>query len=165
MKKSLAICCVLLCVLSPANAGSAVVTISAFTAPSLQFSSTGPLGTVTISPSNPSTITWSVGSGNKANTWTLSVQAPSVSLVNCTQIPISAITIQCISANSGGLTRSCNATSATALSTSPITIASGTQNSSSDAYSVSVQFALTDKWNYPANTSCSLNLTYTAQFN
>jgi hypothetical protein len=105
------------------------------------------------------TISWSMN--GILNTWTLSVNAAASSFTSCPLVPVSAVKVQCSSATPGLLGSANCAGGTLTLSTSPQTIASGTQGLSGTT-TVTVMFTFTDAWKYPANSSCSLSLTYTA---
>jgi hypothetical protein len=104
------------------------------------------------------TISWGMSG---VSSWSLSVNAAAASFTGCPLVPRSAVQFQCTSATPALLgNASCSAGTFT-LSSSPQTIASGTVQGTGTA-TVIVAFKFTDAWKYPANSSCSLNLTYTA---
>ena len=117
-----------------------------------------------VNGNSTATISWSMN--GLLNSWSLTVNAASSSFHSCPSVPLSAIQFQCTSATAGLLGNATCATGTRTLSTSPQTIASGTaQGSGLSPFSVVVSFTFTDAWNYPANSSCTLNLTYTASGN
>ena len=118
--------------------------------------------TTPVNGNTTATTTWSMNGGT--NTWTLGVNAAAASFASCPLVPLSAVHFTCSSAAKGsGANASATCTSGTfTLSTSPQTIASGKQGSGTSPFTVVVAFTFTDAWQYPANSSCSLNLTYTA---
>jgi hypothetical protein len=115
--------------------------------------------------SSEATISWRMDGG--ARPWTLTVAAASSSFMSCSAVPLSAVRFSCQSAaRGGGLANASCASGTFTLTTLPQTIASGTrQGSGSSPFTIRVAFTFTDAWNYPANSSCSLNLTYTASGN
>ena len=120
-----------------------------------------------VNGSSTATIVWS-NSGGSANVgWTLGVQANSSAMVLCGSVPVSAVRVQCNSVSSTGTGNPIGncANGALALTTSPQTIASGNRQGNPGNFSVVLTFTFTDSWKYPANSSCSLNLTYTITAN
>lgn len=112
------------------------------------------------------TINWEITQGRNGQTWTLMVGASSPITSGCTTVPVSAISLRCVSASvsSGGqASAGCNISN---LSTLPGTlpglpVASGNEgNSSSHNYTVVLSYQLTDSWRYIANT-CPISVSYT----
>jgi len=137
--------------------GSVTVTPSTIT-----FSSPDP-DTTPVSGNTTATVRWSMNGG--ATAWSLRVNASGSSFASCPSVPMSAIKFTCSSATpGGGSTPNATCSSGTfTLSTSPQTIASGTREGNGSApFTVVVAFTFTDAWNYPASSSCTLSLTYTA---
>jgi len=139
---------------------------SAYATPSpITFAATDP-DSPTVSGSATTTVSWGVT--NTANDpWKLQVAANSATFSNCaTAIPVSAVTIACTAGFDGGGTVSC--TGATTLSTSNVTMASGTvPGAGFTNFWVTLTYTLTDNWKYIAQTSssCTLDITYTATVN
>jgi hypothetical protein len=137
--------------------GSVTVTPATIT-----FTSPDP-DTTPVNGSSTATISWKMNGGT--NSWTLGVNAAAASFTSCPLVSLSAVKFTCSSATPGGggsPTASC-ASGTFTLSTSQQTIASGThQGNGAAPFTVVVAYTFTDAWKYPANSSCSLNLTYTA---
>ena len=140
--------------------GTVTVTPSTIT-----FSSPDP-DTTPVNGNTTATVMWSMNGGN--NTWTLGVNATAASFASCPAVPVNAVKFSCSSATPGGNGNPhavCTPGTLT-LSTTAQTIASGTrQGNGSSPFTVVVAFTFSDAWNYPANSSCTLNLTYTASGN
>jgi len=129
--------------------------------------------TITFTADNPGTLPVVAGSAattaswtalGSGNNWSLVVQAASPTFANCSTVPISAVTVSCSSVNVFGLGGSGSCSGSFPLSTTPQTVASGSEGLVSLTYSVTLSFKLADSWKYIAETSpaCSLSLTYTA---
>ena len=118
--------------------------------------------TTPVNGNSAATITWKMNGGT--NTWTLGVNAATASFTSCPLVASGAVKFTCSSATKGsGANASATCASGTfTLSTSPQTVASGQQGNGTTAFNVVVAYTFTDAWKYPANSSCSLNLTYTA---
>jgi hypothetical protein len=114
-----------------------------------------------VSGSSPGSLTWMVLGGSHLQNWTLSVQAGSSAFVGCPTIPISAIQVNCGSANvsGGGGTGACSGSFP--LSTTAQQIAGGAQGDGTNSYAVTVNFTLAESWRYIANSACTITLTYT----
>lgn len=95
--------------------------------------------------------------------WSLTVQADSAVFANCRTVPISAVTVSCVSAVTN-TSRSGNCRQPFHLSASPQIVAGGRQGMTTFSYDVALTFTLADNWKYIAQTSppCSLSLSYTA---
>ncbi len=130
----------------------------------IPFAANNPVGG--IAGGSVATITWNISQGNNGRTWTLMVGATSSTFRDCITVPVSAISLKCVSASasSGGQTSAgCNQTNFVTLpNTLPgLSLASGNEgNSSSHSYTVVLSYQLTDSWRYIANT-CPLNVSYT----
>jgi hypothetical protein len=120
-----------------------------------------------VTPSNGSTtgtISWRMN--GFFNPWTLTVAAAASSFSGCPAVPLNAVTVRCNSATPGAFGNANCAAGTFNLSTTPVTIASGTlQGIGLTPFTVTVAFTFTDNWKYPANSSCALNLIYTASGN
>jgi hypothetical protein len=139
----------------PATTGLGTVSASPST---ISFTSTNP-DAGSVSGSASSTVSWNTSSGSSSSTWNLKVQAAASSFTGCATVPTSAVTVTCSSV-SGGSSGACE--SAVALSTTGQKVATGKESTSTSApYSVTLNFTLTDSWEYIANSSCTLSLTYT----
>src|ERR1017187_3177477 len=82
----------------------------------IQFMANNP-GGVVISGS-VATITWDLTQGRNGRTWTLMVGTSSSSFLGCTTVPVSAVSVKCVSASvsGGGQTSAgCNLTTSTTL--------------------------------------------------
>jgi hypothetical protein len=145
---------------------SGVTTVSLLRAmpDTIPFLANNPGGT--IAGGSVATLTWNIAQGKSGDTWTLMVGATSSSFSGCTTVPVSAISVKCVSAsvdNGGQVSASCNINNFTTLpNTLPgLRVASGNEgNSSSHSYMVQLSYQLTDSWRYIANT-CPLNVSYT----
>ncbi len=142
-----------------ANKLAFAITGSVMAAPStITFTSPDP-DITPVNGTSTATISWSMN--GFFNSWSLSVNAASASFASCPLVPTSAVQYQCTSATPGSFgNASCTAGTFT-LSISPRTIASGTAQGTGTT-TVVVAFKFTDAWKYPAGSSCSLSLTYTA---
>lgn len=120
-----------------------------------------------VTPSNGSTtgtISWVMN--GIFNPWTLTVAADASSFSGCPSVPVNAVTVRCNSATPGTFGLANCAAGTFNLSTTPVTIASGNrQGIGFTPFTISVVFTFTDNWKYPANSSCVLNLIYTASGN
>ncbi|MGO9435025.1 MAG: hypothetical protein ACLP00_12150 [Terracidiphilus sp.] len=131
---------------------------------SIPFTANNPGGTV--AGGSLATINWNITQGRNGQTWTLLVGTASSSIDGCTTVPVSAITLRCISASvedGGQASAGCTMASSTPLpNTLPgLAVASGNEgNSSSHNFTVLVSYQLSDSWRYIANT-CPLNVSYT----
>lgn len=124
----------------------------------ISFTATDPdLGSV--AGSSAATISWMTSGGNKNSTWTLAVRASAASFTNCATVPTSPVKATCTGV-SGGSSGSCGGP--VSLSTGAQQIATGKEsNGANKAYSVTLNFTLTDSWSYIASSACTLSLTYT----
>ena len=112
-----------------------------------------------VSGSSPARLTWNVSRGSHLQHWTLSVQSGSSSFTGCPTVPASAVQVSCSSASaSRGGTGVCGGSFP--LSTSPQQIAGGAEGEVTSSYSVSLNFTLAESWRYVANSTCSINLSY-----
>jgi hypothetical protein len=113
-----------------------------------------------VSGSSPGNLTWMLLGGSPLQNWTLSVQAGSSTFVGCATIPISAVRVNCSSAtvSGGGGTGGCSGSFP--LSTTSQQVAGGNEGDGTNSYSVLMNFTLDESWRYKANSTCTLNLTY-----
>jgi hypothetical protein len=120
----------------------------------------------TIAGGSVATLSWNITQGRNGKSWTLRVGANSPSFGSCTTVPVSAISLKCVSASVDGGSQSsagCTLTNFTALpNTLPgLPLASGNEGSASThTYTVVLSYQVTDSWRYIAN-SCPLNVSYT----
>jgi hypothetical protein len=146
------------------NYGFSAVSQLRVTPSTVSFMANNPGGT--IAGGSVATLNWNITQGRNGQTWILRVGANSPSFNGCTTIPVSAISLKCVSASvdgSGQSSAGCNLTNFTALpNTLPgLPVASGNEgNSSTHNYTVVLSYQLTDSWRYIAN-SCPLNVSYT----
>lgn len=101
-------------------------------------------------------------SGASFQPWSLTVQSASATVGNCPKVPVSAFRAACVAVeNPAGGSGGCSGGTLT-LTTSPQTLASGTEGSKSSRTTVTLQVSFVDSWRYPGALSpgCSLNLTY-----
>ena len=147
----------------------ATANFSVYASPSsISFAATNP-DSPTVAGSATTTVSWTTTSTPANDPWKLQVSSTSSSFSNCaTAIPASAVTITCTSGfNPGPGGFNCGAPAT--LSTSPVTVASGTlpYAGSSTSFWMTFTFTLTDSWSYIAQTSssCTLNITYLATVN
>lgn len=132
-------------------------------------------GTISFTANNPgstvpggsvATLTWEIEHGMNGKTWSLLVGAGSPSFSGCTTVPVSAISLKCVSASAQGGGQSsagCNMSNFTPLpNTLPgLPVASGNEGNASDHnFTVVLSYQLIDSWRYIANT-CPLNVSYT----
>jgi len=138
-------------------------TISA-TPATIKFTANNPGSAV--AGSSSATVGWSITGGVSGHTWTLSVYANSATFGGCTTVPASAVGVSCSSATvtGTGATASCQSGGPFTLPTTAPgqQVASGNEGSySSHTYSVVLNYQFADSWEYIANTSCPLTITYT----
>jgi len=112
------------------------------------------------------TVKWTISGGASGNTWTLSVYANSAAFTGCSTVPASAVGVTCSSAShtGTGATSTCQSGGPFSLSTTAPgqQVASGNEgNSSSHTYTIVLNYQLTDSWEFIANASCPLTVTYT----
>ena len=114
----------------------------------------------TVSGSSPGSVTWMVLSGSHLQNWTLTVQAAASAFAGCPTVPVAAVQVACGSAtvSGGGGTGACSGSFP--LSTTPRQIAGGAEGDGTSSYSVTINFTLAESWQYIANSSCTLTLTY-----
>ena len=135
-------------------------TMSAVTASpgTISFTATDP----DLSPfpgNSAATISWTTSGGSTGNTWNLKVSAAAASFTNCATVPRSAVIVTC-GGITGGSAGVCGGP--LTLSGAAQQIASGKEASGTNkAYSVTLDFSLTDSWSYIAGSSCTISLTYT----
>jgi hypothetical protein len=141
------------------------ITTMTATPATISFSSTDPdLGPV--AGSSSATIVIALKGQSVANTWTLGISAGAATFTGCATVPASAVTATCSSVVVSGTTGPTPGTgacgSAVGLSTTSTTVASGKEGSNKDTYTATINFTLTDSWQYIAATSptCPLTLTY-----
>lgn len=129
--------------------------------------------TITFDATNPGTLPVVAGSATAnaswqslsgGGNWSLTVQANSPTFANCPTVPISAVTVTCSAASIGSLGGSANCAGSFPLSTTAVQVAGGAEGLLALNYSVTINFTLSDRWKYIAETNpaCSLSLTYTA---
>jgi hypothetical protein len=120
----------------------------------------------TIPGGSTATLTWEIDRGMNGRTWTLMVGSGSPSFSGCTTVPVSAISLKCVSASvdgGGQGSAGCNMSNFTPLpNTLPgLPVASGNEgNASGHNFTVVLSYQLIDSWRYIAN-SCPLNVSYT----
>ena len=124
----------------------------------LSFPSSTPTTNVTVN----GTATWTINLGfSLLSSWTLGVSAAAPT---CTNAPLSAITVHCLSINDSGIglvVHNCG--SSVTMSTLPQTVASGVDALLivNGTRSVSIQYSFSDLWKYTASTiPCTFNLSY-----
>lgn len=121
-------------------------------------------GTQTVSTTAATNVV-SLGASD-GKTWSLMAGASTSSFSGCTTVPVSAITIKCVSASvdgSGQSSAGCSMNNFTSLpNTLPgLPVASGNEGSAgTHGYPVVLSYQLADSWRYIANT-CPLNVSYT----
>ncbi|MGD0010234.1 MAG: hypothetical protein ABSE93_17015 [Terriglobia bacterium] len=122
-----------------------------------------------VAGSSSATATWKLTTGATNNTWTLSVYANSTTFTGCTTVPASAVGVSCSSASGTGTGASASCQSGgpfTLPTTAPgQQVASGYEGTagpsgSSSTFTVVLNYQFTDSWQYTANTSCPLTITY-----
>ena len=131
-------------------------------------------GTIQFNANNPgsavaggsATVKWTITGGASGNTWTLSVYANSTTFSGCSTVPASAVGVTCSSASHTGsaATSTCESGGPFALPTTAPgqQVASGNEgNANSHTYTIVLNYQLTDAWNFIANASCPLTVTYT----
>ena len=128
----------------------------------LTFDATNPDLAPAVAAHANATVSWQNRSSIPGR-WDLMVRADSASFTNCPRIPVSAVTVSCVSAVTNTAS-SGNCRPGFALSTSPERIAGGNQTGATFSYSVALSFTLADNWRNIAESSspCSLSLSYTA---
>jgi hypothetical protein len=147
----------------------AVANFSVYPISAVSFAATNPDSpTVAGNAGGTVTVSGQIGATEANATFKLQVSAAGPTFSNCTTIPVSAVTITCTSVfNPGNNDVSC--ASPVTLSTSPVTVASGTLPTagSGTSFWVTFSYTLTDSWEYIAETSssCTLNVTYLATVN
>ena len=130
---------------------------------SISFNSADP-DVTPVNGSTTGTVSWIMN--GLFNPWTLTVAAASPSFSGCPAVPVNAVTVRCNSTTPGLFGLATCAAGTFNLSTTPVTIASGVrQGIGFTPFIISLQFTFTDNWKYPANSSCNLNLIYTASGN
>jgi predicted phage tail protein len=145
---------------APRATGSFTLNVSPAT---IAFTATNPDSTPAVAGSASASLTWSSNAGKGGATWTLTVQGSASSFTNCPGVPLSAVTVSCVSASAdGAATATCNPPFP--LSTALAPAASGVIGASTKNYSVTINYTLADSWKYIAQTSpsCSLSLSYIA---
>jgi len=131
-------------------------------------------GTIQFNANNPgsavaggsATVKWTITGGASGNTWTLSVYANSTTFSGCSTVPASAVGVSCSSASHTGsaATSTCESGGPFALPTTAPgqEVASGNEgNTNSHTYTIVLNYQLTDAWDFIANASCPLTVTYT----
>jgi hypothetical protein len=148
---------------SVVSGGFSAVSQLRVTPTTVQFLANNPGGSVPAG--SVATLNWNLERGSNGRTWTLMVGASSWNFNGCTTVPISAVSLKCVSAsvNGGGQSSAgCNINSLTPLpNTLPgMPVASGNEgNASLHSYTVTLSYQLTDSWRYIANT-CPINVSY-----
>jgi hypothetical protein len=145
-----------------------VTSLSAMSATpaTIQFTANQPGTGTPVAGNSSATVTWKINGGASGNTWTLSVYANSTAFTGCTTVPASAVGVSCSTASvtGAGATATCTSGGPFTLPTSSPgqQVASGNEgNSSSHTYTVVLTYKFTDSWEFIANTSCPLTITYT----
>ena len=130
--------------------------------PTITFSSPDP-DTTPVNGSATATVAWRM-TGGPNKTWSLALNATSASFAGCPSVPVSAVQFSCQSVTPGDRGDGNCAGGTFTLSTTPSApIASGgKQGGGQSHFVVVIGFTFTDAWKYPANSSCTLTLTYTA---
>jgi len=122
----------------------------------------------TVAGSGTVTVSGLIGASEANASFKLQVYAAGTTFSNCTSIPVSAVTITCTSVFDPG-NNDVSCASPVTLSTSPVTVASGTLPTagSSTSFWVTFSYTFTDNRKYIAQTSssCTLNVTYLATVN
>ncbi len=149
----------------PPAFASTITTISVVPA-NINFNATDP-DFPSVSGSSAATGTFSMTGGAPSRNWTFSVQAGASNFTGCTTVPASAVTVTCSSAtnsNSGGSAGTAVCSAPFSLSTTAQQVAGGREGSSSDSYTITINYTLTDSWKFIAATAptCPITLTYTA---
>ena len=155
--------------LSPADSPIPLVTtLSAMSATpaSITFTANQPGTGTPVAGNSSATVKWTATGGTKGNTWTLSVYADSTTFIGCTTVPASAVGVSCSSATvtGTGATAACETGGPFTLPTTAPgqEVASGNEgNTSSHTFTVVLSYQFTDSWEFIANTSCPLTITYT----
>jgi hypothetical protein len=152
--------------LSPADSPIPMTTLSAMSATptTIQFTANNPGSAV--AGNSSATVGWTTTGSANGNTWTLSVYANSATFTGCAIVPASAVGVSCSSAS---VTNKTGSASATCQSGGPFPLPStapGQQVASGDegksgTFTVVLNYQFTDSWQYIANTSCPLTITYT----
>jgi hypothetical protein len=145
----------------------AVANFTVYPIAAVSFAATDP-DSPTVAGSASVTVSGLIGATGANASFKLQAYAAGTTFSNCTTIPVSAVTIACTSLFDPGNSAVSCAAPAT-LSTSPVTVASGTLPAagSSTSFWVTFTYTLTDSWKYIAQTSssCILNVTYLATVN
>jgi hypothetical protein len=148
---------------TPTIGFTAVSQLSA-TPSTIPFLANNPGGTV--AGGSVATINWNITQGKNGQTWTLMVGATSPSFYGCTTVPVSAISLKCVSASAlggGQASAGCNISNLSTLPSTPpgLPVASGNEgNASMHNYTVVLSYQMTDSWRYIANT-CPISVSYT----
>jgi hypothetical protein len=126
------------------------------------FSATDPTNSPVVNASASVVVSWTAYV-SVLGTWNVKVSAPAT-FSSCGTVPSSAVTVSCTSVT-GGSGGTCSSSSA--LSTSGVQVASGSEiiNVNPTPYSVTLSFTLQDSWKYIASSSCTLAVTYTITAN
>jgi hypothetical protein len=151
-----------------ASSVNPLATISNLTATpaTIQFTANDPGSAV--AGNSSATVQWTITTGIRGNTWTLSVYASSTTFTGCTTVPASAVAVSCSSASASGgpgATASCQSGGPFPVpSTAPgQQVASGNEGASlliPSNFTVVLNYQFTDSWEFIANT-CPLTITYT----
>jgi hypothetical protein len=151
---------------SPDQSSAPMTTLSAMSAtPStIQFSANDPGSAV--AGNSTATVQWTITGGVNGNTWTLSVYANSTTFTGCTTVPASAVGVTCTSATHTGTrpTATCESGGPFTLPTTAPgqEVASGNEGSAgTHTFTVVLTYQFTDSWEFIANASCPLTITYT----
>jgi hypothetical protein len=133
--------------------------------------------TITFTSSDPdlgatgsAIVTITVAKAMNNHPWTLTVQASSSTLTNCTSVPVSAIRASCsgvVVSGTGGVSPTGSCSAPFSLSTAPTQLAGGNQGNQTETYTINVAYPFNDNWQYSGASSpaCSLTLSYTATAN
>ncbi len=152
-------------------AAPAAATVSTFTATpaTVTITANNPGGTVASTSSTVSASTSKATTGTHP-TWNMQVAASANSMTGtgCPNVPISAITVSCSTATSGGRGSSATCAGNFTLSTTYQTFVSGVQGDTGNpSYGATLVFNLADGYQFYATQgqACTLTLQYQATFN
>jgi hypothetical protein len=145
---------------------SPATTVGSLTATpgTIQFTANDPGSAVTGNSS--ATVQWTITGGVSGNTWTLSVYADSATFTGCSTVPASAVGVTCTSATHTGTrpTATCQPGGPFTLPTTAPgqQLASGNEgNAGAHTFTVVLAYQFTDSWEFIANASCPITITYT----
>ena len=146
----------------PVMAASTTITGPTIVPASIDFTASDP-DAAPIGGSSVANVIWGMQGGLPSSDWALRIHSASPALLLCPDVPASAVTLRCTAltlAGNGNPKGNC-AAGAITLSTTPQTVASGSRTGGSSNLTATIAFTFNDSWRYPANPSCSLDLTYT----